>query len=306
MIACFDIGGSFIKFGASTGDGLVPELGRVKTPGDDYEAFVEALRSSIAKMPGTAELVAISIAGFIDTETKKAVIANIPCINGRQLNPDLDERLGCPVMFINDADCFALAESGHGVGKGKPNVFAIILGSGLGGGLVIDGRLVVGHGGIAGEWGHSPIVDRTAGGLLETPLPDFTCGCGRHGCLDLFGGARGMERIHKALSGEALSSDAIVRAWRDGVAAAELTISVYVENIARALNLIVNTIGVDSVPVGGGLASAPDLIARIDKRVRDLALAHFAEPLVVPGTRASDGGLVGAALAGHQRMGATG
>ena len=302
MIACFDIGGSFIKYGTPDADGLVPELGRVKTPGNDYEGFVAALSEAIAVLPGRVHMVSISIAGIIAADGK-AVIANIPCLNGRVLTPDLDTRLGCKVVITNDADCFALAESRHGVGRGKANVFAIILGSGLGGGLVINGRLVHGHGNIAGEWGHSPIVDRMAGGLLDEPLPDLPCGCGRKGCLDTFGGARGLERIHLAVTGETRDSGAIVAAWRAGDEGAEKSISVYVENVARALNLIVNTVGIDSVPVGGGLASAPDLIARIDRRVRELALADFDGPLVVPGERAADGGLVGAALAGAELVG---
>ncbi len=303
MIACFDIGGSFIKYGVPDASGLVPELGRVKTPVDDYDAFVETLKSIIASLPGQVEIVSISIAGFIETTSGRAVIANIASVNGRVLQPDLDNRLGRKVVITNDADCFALAESRHGVARGKPNVFAIILGSGLGGGLVIDGRLVRGADGIAGEWGHSPIVDRMAGGLLREPLPDFDCGCGRHGCLDTLGGARGLERIHQALNGESLDSGAIISAWRAGATGAEKTVAVYVENVARVLNLLVNTIGLDSVPVGGGLASAPDLIARIDERVRALVLMPRDETLVVPGRYAADGGLVGAAFAGMEHLG---
>ncbi len=303
MIACFDIGGSFIKYGVPEADGLVPELGRVKTPGEDYDAFVAALETAIAAMPGPVDIVSIAIAGFVDTGSGRAVIANIPSVNQRVLQPDLDKRLGRKVVITNDADCFALAESRHGVARGKTNVFAIILGSGLGGGLVIGGHLVRGHDGIAGEWGHSPIVDPLAGGLLNRPLPEIACGCGRKGCLDTFGGARGLERIDFALTGEHRDSSAVLAAWRDGDAAAERAVAVYVENLARALNLIVNTVGIDSVPVGGGLASAPDLIGRIDARVRELVLAPRDVPLVVPGARAVDGGLVGAALAGAEGVG---
>ncbi len=303
MIACFDIGGSFIKYGVPDADGLVPERGRVKVPANDYDAFVAALKAAIAEMPGPIEIVSIAVAGFVDPETGRAVIANIPCLNGRVLQPDLDARLGCRTIVTNDADCFALAESGHGVARGKANVFAIILGSGVGGGMVINGRLVSGAGGIAGEWGHSPIVDPLAGGLLNEPLPQIACGCGRSGCLDSYGGARGLERIHLALAGQMLDSTEILSAWRAGERAANLSVDVYVETVSRALNLIVNTVGIDAVPVGGGLASAPDLIARLDERVRALALAPRRAPLVVPGTRAVDGGLVGAALAGALALG---
>ena len=303
MIACFDIGGSFIKYGVPDANGLVPEMGRVKVPANDYDAFVAALKAAMDEMAGPIDLVSIAVAGFVAPETGRAVIANIPCLNGRVLQPDLDTRLGCRTIVTNDADCFALAEYGHGVAEGKANVFAIILGSGVGGGLVINGRLVNGAGGIAGEWGHSPIVDRMAGGLLSEPLPEIACGCGRKGCLDSYGGARGLERIHLALAGAGADSMQILAAWQAGDSAAERSVAVYVETVARALNLIVNTVGIDSVPVGGGLASAPELIARLDARVRALALAPRRSPLVVPGTRAADGGLVGAALAGAQVLG---
>lgn len=303
MIACFDIGGSFIKYGVPGADGLVPELGRVSVPANDYDAFVDALKTAIAAMPAPIDIVSIAIAGFVDPETGRAIIANIPCLNGRVLQPDLDIRLGCRTIVTNDADCFALAESAYGVAQGRTNVFAIILGSGVGGGVVINGRLVNGAGGIAGEWGHSPIVDRMAGGLLSEPLPEIACGCGRKGCLDSYGGARGLERIHRVLTGQAADSTQILGAWKAGNAAADRSVAVYVETVARPLNLIVNTVGIDSVPVGGGLASAPDLIARIDARVRALVLAPRNAPLVVPGMRADDGGLVGAALAGVQALG---
>jgi N-acetylglucosamine kinase len=175
-------------------------------------------------------------------------------------------------------------------------VFGVILGSGVGGGLVIDGRLHAGHGGISGEWGHGPIVDPGAGGLTDR-LPRVVCGCGHEGCLDPVGSARGLERIHALLSGESLQSEAIVGRWEEGDAAAAETVAVFVENIARALCVITNTIGASIVPVGGGLAGAPGLIAEIDRRVRALVMADYAEPLVVPGRHAKDGGLVGAALA---------
>ena len=126
--------------------------------------------------------------------------ANIPCIDGLPLAALLTDRLGRPVIIGNDADCFALAEAVLGAGKSHRIVFGAILGTGVGGGLVIDGRLVTGRGGYAGEWGHAPVA-ATRVGTPPVELPRFACGCGLHGCVNTLGGARGMERLHAHLGG---------------------------------------------------------------------------------------------------------
>lgn len=296
MSYCFDIGGSFIRFGTPGPDGLVAEAGRVATPAEDFEVFAAALAEAIAAMPRQQDAVAsISLAGIVDPASGKSVIANVPCCNGRLLQRDLATALRRPVLVTNDADCFALAEARLGVGRGHANVFAIILGSGVGGGIVLNGDLVRGFGGVGGEWGHGPIVDPTAGGLTG-PIGPFPCGCGQSGCLDTVGGARGLERLYAAMHGTRRGSDAIIADWRAGEPAARQTVQVFIEHLARALSVAVNTLGASIVPVGGGLASARDLIAALDARLRQMTLADYPEALVVPGARHADGGLVGAGL----------
>lgn len=297
MTWCFDIGGSFIKYGVPAESGLVPELGRVKTPGADFDAFAGALKKAIAEMPQSATgIVSLSMAGIADAGEGRAKVANVPCLNGRRLETELAAKLGHPVRITNDADAFALAEARLGAGKGSGVVFAIILGTGVGGGLVIDGQLVHGFGGVSGEWGHGPMIDPGAGGLIE-PIERFACGCGQKGCLDTVGGARGLERLHAAIHNQALDSGAILERWQAGEAAAGKTVAVFVEHLARGLSVITNTIGAASIPVGGGLSAAPELIAAIDTRTREMVLARYEQVLVVPGERRADGGLVGAALA---------
>ena len=171
MILAFDIGGSRIR--AARG-GVA--LGEVATPLHDAQAFVGALHGFLR---GDETGVAISIAGVVAPETGQITVANIPCINGRALAAELQAALGLPVLVLNDADCFALAEIAVGAARGHRNVFALILGSGVGGGLVIDGRVVQGAGGYAGEWGHGPVIRD----------PVFVCGCGQKGCLDTVGSA---------------------------------------------------------------------------------------------------------------------
>jgi N-acetylglucosamine kinase len=304
MVYCFDIGGSFVKYGVVDRQGRAAAIGQVPTPLTAFDDLVDALRQAIATLPQSSEAaVSLSIAGFIDPESGQAQCANVPALNGRPIARDIGEALGFPVTVANDADCFAVAEAQCGAGRGHRNVFAIILGTGVGGGLVIDGRPVVGPGGVAGEWGHGAVVDPTAGGLVDPGRLRFPCTCGRIGCVNAVGGARGLERVHTALGGAPMDSRKLLADWAGGDAAVERTIAVYLELLCRPLGLIVNTAGISIVPVGGGLASSPELLARIDRRLRELVLADFDQPLVVKGEHADDGGLIGAGLLAGQALG---
>ena len=138
MIVCFDIGGSAVKSAVATSAGDVRALSRRPTPTDDFDAFTATLSEAIAEAGGTPERIAISIAGVVDPKTGRANVANIPCLTGRRLAPELSARLGLDVLVANDADCFALAEAGAGAGRGHDVVFGAIIGTGIGGGLVAE------------------------------------------------------------------------------------------------------------------------------------------------------------------------
>lgn len=284
MILAFEIGGSRIRAARVQGAGLTP-LGECATPSDDFSAFVGALRSFL-----TDEVaVSLSIAGVVDPSSGRIIVANIPCLNGRTVAADLTAALGRPVTVLNDADCFALAEARHGAGRGHANVFALILGTGVGGGLVLNGGLINGPGGIAGEWGHGPVVR----GRFALP-----CGCGQVGCLDTLGGARGLERLHHLLHGAEVPAPKIVTNWRNGDENTVATITEWRAILGGPLAMLVNTLGVNCVPVGGGLSNAPDLIAALDETVRAGILRHTDRPLLVPALLGPDAGLIGAAEAG--------
>jgi N-acetylglucosamine kinase len=296
-IICFDIGGSFIKGTvALTGKDITP-LTPQPTPLEDFEAFVATLIGVIADSGIRPARVAISITGVIDPETGMATVANIPCIHGRPLRRDLEAMLGLDVLIANDADCFALAEAGLGAGRGHAIVLGAILGSGVGGGLVVDGRLVNSAGGFAGEWGHGPILPSHAG---EPPvaIPAWDCACGQKRCLNTVGGARGMERLHFEIHGAGRTSREIVDAWQAGDGQATRTIDIYVELVAAPLALAVNITGASIVPVGGGLAKSGPLMEKLDAAVRARTLRKFGRPLVVPGSLSIEPGLAGAALLG--------
>lgn len=290
MILCFDIGASRIK-AATAKDGAIEVLGEMATPLHDHTAFVTALQRFV--LPGLRG-VAVSIAGVVDPATGRISVANIPCLDGRDVARELGQALDLPVLMLNDADCFALAEARHGAGRGHRCVFGIILGSGVGGGLVIDGQLVCGIGGFAGEWGHGPVIR----------APAFACGCGQVGCVDTVGGARGIERLHRHLGGELLPAEVILAAWQGGDRAALATVTLWLELVAGALSLVLNVVGASVVPVGGGLANAPALIAALDLAVRARILQRSDAPLVVVAQVSADAGLVGAAAAGEKAFAA--
>ncbi|MBC07091.1 ROK family protein [Thalassospira sp.] len=295
MQYAFDIGGSHIEFGVFDADGAVALHRKVATPRDDRDAFVETLAGLAREADQQYDQcpVGISLAGGVDPKTGAVISANIPAIHGWPLAAELSDVLSRTVLVENDADCFALAEATTGAAKNARTVFAIILGTGVGGGIVFDGQFVGGKSGIRGEWGHGNDV---TGSLIHHGLSSVACGCGRTGCLDSWGGARGLERIYAQIHGAELGSHAITTAWQAGDDKAARVIDIYCDLVARELALMVNVLDPDCIPVGGGLASEVALIAEIDVRVRKQVLGRYDAPLVVPGAHARDGGLRGAAL----------
>lgn len=302
MMTCFDIGGSAIKAAVvQQPDSVIP--GRtLPTPLNDFDTFVDTLRELLAESPASArDLISISICGVIDPATEIIKCANIPCIDQRRLASELSASLHCKVLVANDADCFTLAEAVDGAGRGHRVVFGAILGTGVGGALVIDQRLLVGAGGYAGEWGHAPITS-TLAGTPPVAIPRFPCGCGQLGCLDTLGGARGLEQLHKHLHGSMLTSKQITAQWLEQDLEARKTIDCYIDLVADPLALVVNVVGASLVCVGGGLSKVSPLIGQLDRAVRARILRKTYAPLVVPSQCIVEPGLIGARTLGLQTL----
>tara|TARA_R110000868_G_scaffold335406_1_gene596213 strand:+ start:51039 stop:51959 length:921 start_codon:yes stop_codon:yes gene_type:complete len=296
MHYAFDIGGSKIEFGAFGAAGDIQSHIKVPTPADDRDAFVAVIAGVIGDADaefGAASDIGISFAGGLDPQTGAVISANIPAIKGWPFAPELSKILNRRVRVANDADCFALAEARSGAAQDARTVFAIILGTGVGGGIVVDGQFIGGRSGIRGEWGHGNDV---SGALIRHGLAAVRCGCGRTGCLDAWGGARGLERIYAQISGQGRPSYDITDGWQNGDAIATHAVEIFVDLIAGELALMVNVLDPDCVPVGGGLASEGRLITMIDDQVRDRVLGRYDAPLVMPGRYHRDGGLRGAAM----------
>lgn len=301
-----DIGGSHIRL-ARYHDGDTCELlASLPTPTHDWPSFCAALRGAIEPIRSTSAGLSISIAGVVSPETGQVAAANIPCLHARPLAQELAAQLDLPVRVTNDADCAALAEARLGAGAGHPIVFCAVLGTGVGGGLVVNGQLVRGSGGLTGEWGHGPIVNeadvRTADGRTVR-VPRFHCGCGLTGCMDTVGGARGLERLHACLSQTDQTSQQILAAWLAGEPVAGATVRAYLELVSGPLALVVNVTGASVVPVCGGLSRCTALIEALDVAVRRQILRRSDQALVVPSTLNDQAGLIGAAQAFWQAGG---
>lgn len=297
MILCADIGGSFIDFAVVTPDGRLEHRSAVATPVNDLGAFIDALVTLCTPWPGIP--LHIAMAGVENPETGIVHAANIPCLSKAPLGKLLRFRSARPVLIANDADCFALAEARFGVAKGHLNVFGVILGTGVGGGYVLDGSIVAGLGGITGEWGHGPVVLPPPFMLCEPDacavVPLFNCGCGQTGCLDTIAGARALERLHVWAGGNSGSSRDILSAWEAGDVQAVRTMSVYLSYVGAALAHVINITGSTIVPAGGGLANSGTLVDALDHAVRQRILYPTSATLVKQAILGSDAGLLGAA-----------
>lgn len=297
MRLCADIGGSFIDMGLVDARGEIHDRQRHATPVTDWPALIAAFRDALDRhvdVIAPNAPVCIALAGVADPATGTIVSSNIASIHGRRFD-DFGAALGRPVSLINDADAFALAEATLGAGRDHRRVFGIILGTGVGGGMVEDRTVLVDAHGIGGEWGHGEV-------LVESPLapgavPVFDCGCGRRGCLDTIGGARGMERLHSFLHGEARASQEITDGWMAKEAKSSATINYYTRLLAGPIAALLNSFPATIVPVAGGLSNCEPLIALIDKRVRVGLLSRPTNPVVVCTELRSRAGLLGAALA---------
>ncbi|CAG9296276.1 ROK family protein [Celerinatantimonas diazotrophica] len=301
-VICADIGGSFIKFAVSAKPGQIKLLDKIATPNESWQALSQALVTLIEQWQSNYDrdsALAISTTGIVDHVADTVFAGNIRAYHTHQLRRELSQLLKRPVYIANDADCFTLAEAHLGKGSNLPIVLGAIVGTGIGGGLVINGKIIEGRGGVMAEWGHGPITRTEVsihGRLIH--LPRIRCGCGQTGCLDTLAGARGIERLHLQLHQQSLTSQQIMTLDKQSDVQAELTIQVWLAIVSEPLALMMNILSPSIVVVGGGLASEPELIARLDEQVKALILNPINAPLIVPGIFHQDGGLIGASLLG--------
>ncbi len=248
-----DLGGTKIEGVALTGDGRIGARRRMATPQGAYDATVRAVAKIVVEIEaeiGAEATVGIGIPGVVSRQTGLVKNANSVWLIGKPLGRDLEAALGREVRIANDANCFALSEAEDGAGQGAGVVFGAILGTGVGGGMVVDGRILEGANSIAGEWGHNPLPWPTA---EESPGP--ACYCGRRGCIETFLSGPGLAEDHLAATGSRLDAKQIAQLAGKGDAAATATLECYEGRLARALATVINSIDPDVIVLGGGLSN---------------------------------------------------
>jgi len=257
-----DLGGSKIEAAAFAG---TEELARrrIATPQGDYRATLAAIAGLVAgieQQTGRSGTVGVGIPGTEVAATGLIKNANSTCLIGQPLRHDLQSLLQRPVRLANDANCFALSEAIDGAGAGAEVVFGVILGTGVGGGIVVRGQLLVGANSIAGEWGHNPLVPPDAG---DASLP--ACYCGRQGCVETWLSGPALRRDHAAATGDTLDAPAIAAAAVAGDTACAATLARYEERLARALATVINILDPQLIVLGGGLSNIDRLYANVPR-----------------------------------------
>ena len=257
-----DLGGTKTELVALDDAGQVCLRRREPTPAGDYAATVALIAAMVRDAERQLQVratVGLGVPGSVSPVTGCMRNANSTCLNDRPFRQDLEAALGRSVCLANDADCFALSEATDGAGAGAPVVFGVILGTGVGGGIVVDGRLLTGACGVAGEWGHNPLP---SGPDTEGIAPP-SCYCGRHGCIEAWLSGPGLAADHARTSGEVLSPEHIVRCAADGDAACEATLVRHETRLARALAGVINLLDPHVIVLGGGLS-------RLDRLYRNV------------------------------------
>jgi fructokinase len=276
-----DFGGTKIEVAVLDRDGAEIARRRTPTPHGDYEAGIRAaaeLVGGVAGGVGATGPVGMGIPGAISSRTGLVMTSNATWIVGRAMDKDLSAALGRPVRIENDANCFALAEAVDGAAKGCPVVFGAIIGTGVGAGIVVGRRVLQGHIGIAGEWGHNPLPWPTP---EEYPGP--ACYCGRHGCVERFVSGTAFSADHATVTGYTLKGADIIAAMRAGDGVARATYERYAGRLARGLAVIVNILDPDAVVLGGGMSNVEELYDDLPALMRPHVLSkEFSTPVLKP------------------------
>lgn len=288
-----DFGGTKIEIAALNAEGGFTLRRRVPTPGD-YDGAIEAVRALVAEAEQALGArgcpIGIGTPGSRNPRTDLMRNANSTWLNGRPFKTDLEAALGRDIRMANDANCLALSEALDGAAAGRASVFAVIIGTGCGGGLVLDGRLIDGANGMAGEFGHVALPWPRA---AECPGP--ACWCGLHGCLETWISGSSFERLHAEASGKPLRAAEIIAAVRTGDMQAQASLDAYIDRLARGLALVANIIDPDCFVLGGGMSNVEELYASLPERVRRYAFSDAWAADILPARWGDSSGVRGAA-----------
>jgi fructokinase len=293
-----DLGGTKIAITALDEGDAELAAHRIPTPRGDYGATLAAIAALVAEVEAALDRaepgsIGIAMPGSISPATGLVQNANSTWLNGRPFRADLSARLGRPVRLANDANCFALSEAADGAAREARSVFGVILGTGCGGGLVYEGRIIDGPRGIGGEWGHNPLPWPDA---RDQPAP--SCWCGLRGCMESWVSGPALYRDYLAKSGDAhLASDAlgVVHRAEAGNEAALATLDRHASRLARGLAMVVNIFDPEIIVLGGGLSQIERLYAVLPALMAPFIFADHREVTIRPPAHGAASGARGAA-----------
>jgi predicted NBD/HSP70 family sugar kinase len=288
-----DIGGTKIEIIALDASGATLLQRRAPAPHGSYEEAIGAIAGLVLEAERTLGLrcsVGIGTPGTVSPRTGVLRNAYALPLNGRPMKRDLERLLEREVRIANDANCFALSEAADGAAKGCGVVFGVILGTGVGGGIVVNGRVIEGANGIGGEWGHNPLPWPAAG-----ELPGPRCSCGREGCVEAFLSGPGLARDHARVTGETREPAEIAAAAESGDSGCASTLERYEERLARALASVINLLDPDIIVLGGGMSKAASLYRNVPARWGRYVYSDAVVTPLVPAVHGDASGVRGAA-----------
>lgn len=294
-----DLGGTKIEIIALDEAGTVLLRRRKPTPKGNYQGTLEALRDLIAETEfelGAKGTVGFGTPGAISPATGLLKNANSTWLNGQPFDQDLQACLGRDFAIANDADCLALSEATDGAAAGARSVFCVIIGTGVGGGLVIRGQPISGPNAIAGEWGHNQLPRPSS-----EELPGPSCYCGLNGCIETWLSGPGMAKDHLAVTGKSVDPPAIVKAAEAGDEEAEATLSRYENRLARGLSMVINLVDPDVIVLGGGLSKLARLYENVPKIWEGYVFSDTVETALRAPVHGDSSGVRGAAWLGRNK-----
>jgi fructokinase len=291
-----DLGGTKSEAVLMDRDSRIVLRERLATPADDYEAQIATIAELVRRLEqaaGQSKLrVGIGHPGAISPATGLIKNANSVCLNGRPLRQDLERALGREIRMANDADCLAVSEQADGAAAGARNVFAVILGTGVGGGIVFNGQLLHGPNAIAGEWGHNPLPwPRADWG--EVPGPRHWDG--RCGAIESWLSGPALARDHFDACGQQLGGEQIVAGAEQGDARCTMTLERYEDRLARALASVINVLDPEVIVLGGGLSRIERLYRNVPRIWNGWVFSDRVDTRLVPALHGDSSGVRGAA-----------
>ncbi len=292
-----DIGGTKIELVAYADDMEAAYRRRIATPTKDYDAFVHSIAGLVeaaeAELGHPCRGIGIGVPGVVERDSGRQLSANVPALTGRRVGHDLQQRLQRPLQLGNDLQCFALSEAHGGAAHGYASMFGAILGTGAGGGYCVEGRLIAGLNGIAGEWGHWT-VPATLLTAYELPLLD--CACGLRGCMERYVSGSGLGLIHHHVGGEAIDAGGIIALADDGDAVARRALDIHRDLLGHAFAGLVLALDPHVIVLGGGLSKVERLYEELPAAIAAHLFAGMRVPPILPPKFGDAGGARGAAL----------